>query len=103
MRSGSIIGTILEWMESLDSLNNEGLKGALKNLPEDKGIAKKQFMVALRHALGEKVSDSMVVFHRLKIEWQTGPPIADIILLVGREETIKRLNAALKAIHIEEV
>jgi len=38
-----------------------------------------------------------------KTERQTGPPIADTILLLGREETIKRLDAALKAIHVEAV
>jgi hypothetical protein len=46
-------------MKSLDSLSDEGLKDALKHLPEDKGISKKQFMVVLRHALGEKVRGSM--------------------------------------------
>jgi hypothetical protein len=50
-------------MKTLDSLSGEGLKDALRHLPEDKGIPKKQFMVVLRHALGEKVRDSMAVLH----------------------------------------
>jgi hypothetical protein len=63
-QSGSIIGSILDWMKSLHSLSDEGLKDALKQLPEDKGISKRQFMVVLRHALGEKVSGSMAIFYR---------------------------------------